>query len=105
MMERAELPVQRNSTLNGCSFTAASRATGGRGARRGLRHATRLGINFGMGHAGFVFAAAVAVVGAVASGVESLPGDTRRIVDPRFLRLGVAAGGLALLDDGATGLF
>ena len=56
------------------------------------------------GNARLVFAAAVAIDRAFAGGVESFPGNAGRIVDPRFLRFGIAAGGLTLLDDIATGL-
>ena len=51
-----------------------------------------------------VLAGAVAIGDALARGQEGFPGNAGRIVDPRFLRLGVAAGGLALLDDVAAGL-
>src|SRR6202035_1418588 len=49
-------------------------------------------------------AAAIAVVGAFARGVEGLPRDAGWIVDPRLLRLGVAARRLPLRDDVAAGL-
>src|SRR6516225_1077878 len=48
------------------------------------------------------FAAAIAIVGALAGGEECLPGDAGRIVDPRFLGLGVAAIRLALFDHTAA---
>ena len=44
-------------------------------------------------------AGAFAIVGAFARGAERLPGNTGGIVDPRLLRLGVAACSLALFDD------
>ena len=60
MIERAEFPVHRKSTLKARSVTAASLATGRRGNRCGrwLRHAAGLG----MGHAGLILAGAVAVL-------------------------------------------
>src|SRR5579859_3430975 len=77
-------------------------AAGGGGFRRGLRRAACA--RFFMGDAGGVLATPVAIDGAFALGVARLPRDTRGIVDPGFLGLGIAAGGLALLDDVAAGL-
>ena len=51
----------------------------------------------------FVFAGSVAVIGALPLGEESLPRDSGRISDPRLFRLCITAGGVALLDDLATG--
>jgi hypothetical protein len=51
-----------------------------------------------------VLSTAVTINRALAARVEGLPDDAGRIVDPRFLRLGVAAGGLALLYDLAASL-
>src|SRR5262249_22114455 len=48
-------------------------------------------------------AGAVAVVRALAGGVEGLPGNADGVVDPGFFRFRVAAGGLPLLDDLAAG--
>src|SRR5579864_4627055 len=102
MIERAELPVQRNSTLNGRSMARSRGCATGRAGRlrRGLRSATGLVA----GNARHPLAAAVAIVGAFAGGEKGFPGDAGRIVDPGFLRPGVAAIGLALLDDVAAGL-
>src|ERR1043166_1840985 len=57
----------------------------------------------GMGNARS-FVDAHAVVGALAGREECLPGNPRRVFDPRLLRFGVAAGGLALFEDGAARL-
>src|SRR5260370_28160847 len=92
MIERGELPVKKNSTLNGRSMASS------RGPCGGLRHAT----GFRLGHARNPLAAAVAIIGAFARGEERFPGNAGRIVDPGFLRFCVAAAGLALRDDGAA---
>jgi len=55
-----------------------------------------------MGNTGLTLAGAIAVVRVLAGRVKSLPSDAGRIIDPRFLRFGVAAGRLALLDDGTA---
>src|SRR5258708_967020 len=102
MIERAELPVQRKSTLNGRFGTTASRATGGRGDRSGC--GLRYAVGLGMRHAGLALAGAIAIVGVFAGRVESLPRDPRWIIDPRFFRLGVTAGRFTLLDDRAASL-
>ena len=57
-----------------------------------------------MGDAGNALAAPVAIVSAFARGMECLPGNPGRVVDPRLFRLGVAARRLTLLDDVAAGL-
>jgi hypothetical protein len=57
-----------------------------------------------MGDTCIALAAAVAVTDALTCGVECLPCDTRGIVDPGFLRLGVATCGFALLDHHAAGI-
>src|SRR5262249_38771661 len=77
------------------------RAAGGCRCRGGLWPAARRLL---VRHAHDAFAAAVAVVRALAGGEERLPGDSRGIVDPRLFRLGVAAGRLPLFDDLAAGL-
>ena len=99
MIERAELPVQRNSTLKGVGH--GSRPAARRRASFGDR--LRRAAGFRMGDLRALLNAD-AVVGALARRVERLPRNTRRIVDPRFFRFGVAAGRLALLDDRAAGL-
>src|SRR5262249_19924444 len=77
--------------------------------RSGVPHASfgRLrraaGLRLRMCHARLLFDAD-AVVDAFAGGEKRLPRDAGRILDPRFLRLGVAAGRLALLEHGAAGL-
>src|SRR5262249_1144812 len=55
-------------------------------------------------HAGDPLAGAVAVIRALAGGVEGFPRNAGRIVDPGFFRLGVAAGRLPLVDHLASGL-
>jgi hypothetical protein len=45
------------------------------------------------------FAAAVAIINALAASQEGFPRNASGIVDPRFFSLGVAAAGLSLLDD------
>src|SRR5450631_1922738 len=65
--------------------------------RRGLRSAA--GALFFMRHACIAFAGAIAINGALARGEKCFPRDARRIVNPGLLRLGIAAGGLTLLDD------
>src|SRR5665213_3023958 len=67
----------------------------------GLGNATSLGVS----NARFILAAAVAIADVLASRVERLPRDTRRIINPGFFRFSVAASRLALFDDGASGLF
>src|SRR5262249_7837248 len=51
-----------------------------------------------------ILAGAVAIDRALARRVESLPGDPCGVAGPRLFRLGVATGGLALLDDLAARL-
>src|SRR5689334_11714876 len=80
-MLRAELPVQRKRTLK--VRTSAAAGLGWRSER--LQR-----------HRG-------AVDGALAGGVERLPGDAGRIGDPALLRLVVAAGRLAFLEDRPVG--
>src|SRR5262249_48553497 len=46
--------------------------------------------------------AAIAVIGAFSGRVERLPRDCGGVVDPRFFRRGIAAGGMSLLDHGAA---
>src|ERR1700676_4643075 len=102
MIERAEFPVQRKSTLKRRSVTTASLATSRRDRRsNGCRRYTAC---LGIGHAGLTLPGAVAVVSVLASRVEGLPRNTGGIVDPRFLRLGIAAGGFTLLDNRAARL-
>src|SRR5262249_790523 len=48
--------------------------------------------------------AAIAVIGAFSGRVERLPRDSGGVVDPRFFRRGIAAGGMSLLDHGAARL-
>src|SRR6266852_9061515 len=57
-----------------------------------------------MGHARIAFAGAVAIGGALARGEKGFPGDSSRVINPRLLRLRIAAGGLTLLDDVAARL-
>ena len=57
-----------------------------------------------MSHAGLIFAGAITIFDVFPSRVESLPRDSRRIVDPRFLRFGVTARRFTLLDDPAASL-
>src|SRR5262249_52966017 len=78
------------------------RATARRGRLRGLRHGRAARLL--MCDARDALAAAVAVVRTLARGVECLPRDAGRIVDPRLLRLGVAARRLTLLDDVSAGV-
>src|SRR5205085_2022798 len=51
-----------------------------------------------------IFAGAVAVDRALAGGEKGFPRNAGRIVDPGFLAFGIAAGHLALFDDGAARL-
>src|SRR5689334_20599198 len=55
-----------------------------------------------MGDARLTVAAAVAIGRALAGGVEGLPRNPGRVVDPRLFRLRVAAGRVALLHCGAA---
>src|SRR5665213_3692555 len=57
-----------------------------------------------MSNARFILAAAIAIADVLASGVERFPGNARRVINPRFFRLGVAAGSSTLLDDSTAGL-
>src|ERR1700739_841037 len=57
-----------------------------------------------MGEARNALSRSVAVVGAFAGSVERFPCDAGGIVDPRLFRLGIAARGLTLFDDGAAGV-
>src|SRR5438128_6377258 len=57
-----------------------------------------------MRHAGIPFTGAIAIIGALAGCEEGFPGYARRVVDPGFFGLGIAAGSCALLDDVAAGL-
>ena len=92
MIERAELPVQETAHCkalgHGTTHAAGSRMRLA-GAACGTQHDFRA-------RRALRLAAAVAVVGALASGEERLPGNARWIVDPGFFRLGVAAGWSAL---------
>jgi hypothetical protein len=66
--------------------------------------AARLGIVSRLRDPRLTFAAAVAVIGAFADGQKGFPGNTGGIVDPGFLRLGIATICLSLLDDLTAGL-
>src|SRR5437879_2927201 len=94
MIERAEFPVQRKRTLKGRPVTPASRATCRGCCRSGLgRRSLRSAAGLGMRHPGVVLAGAIAVFRAFTDRMESLPGNAGRVVDPGFLRFGVAASG------------
>src|SRR5262249_6619829 len=84
------------------AMTASPAAAGG--LRRRRRGGLRFTAGFRVRNARLLLADAVAVDRALAGGEESLPRDAGGIVDPGLLALGVAAGHLALLDDGAAGL-
>ena len=75
MMLRAELPVQRNSTLKGLAHVMSSGFTTLFGARS--LHAA-------------------AIHRALSGGQKGFPLHALRIFDPIFLAFGIAAGGLAL---------
>src|SRR6516164_5477983 len=74
-----------------------------RGSLRGRFAGAACGL-FLMSDPRHVLATAVAIDRALAGCAERLPGDAGGIVDPRLFGLGIAAGGLALLEDVAAGL-
>ncbi len=103
MIERAELPVQRNSALNVRRPSPPSRsrttACGSRRARTsGAQH------DFSWATRARVLPRAVAIIDAFTGRVERFPRDTGRIVDPGLFGLGIAAGCPTLLDDVAARL-
>src|SRR5579872_3251976 len=57
-----------------------------------------------MGDTDVALAAAIAVIRAFAGRLECLPGDSRRVINPGFFRLGIAATCLPLFDDVTAGL-
>src|SRR5262245_5481259 len=103
-LDASPAPTARTTGRRSCSsgIEWSRFATGGRlHGRRGLDN----------GRGGILYVGdprlaveAVAVIGGLAGGEESLPGNSRRIVDPGLFRLGVAARGLTLVDDVAAGL-
>src|SRR5215468_2343565 len=79
------------------------RAARRRRLRHGLRGGLRLAAHLCVSDACLTLSGAVAVMGALARRKKGFPRDARRIVDPRLFRLGIATGGLCLLDDRAAG--
>ena len=76
-------------------------SSGGSDSARPAERSTRLLL---VRDAGVALAGAVAIGDAFACGQEGFPGNPGGIVDPGLLGFGVAAGGLALLDDIAARL-
>src|SRR6185436_12422840 len=77
-------------------------AAGRGGSSRDFGNATRTRLP--MRYAGISFTGAITVIGALTGREEGFPRHTRRVVDPGFFGLGIAADGCSLLDDVAAGL-
>src|SRR5690606_8885792 len=100
-IERAELPVQRNRTVRGVPVIAALTTALDR-RRRELGRAAGFG---SIRRHQLVEPRALSVIDRLAGGEEGFPDSALRIGDPALLRLRVAAGGRALLKNGAVGCF